>query len=390
MKWNHIAIASVLASAPWIAVGCGPASAESTSPAASAPPPPPTVTVAPVESRSIAETMELTGRVRPVDEVVVRARVNGHLEKVHFQNGALVKKGDPLFTLDARWYEATLAAAKATLEQARVRVDTADREAKRAQQLVAKQAISAEEAESRTSRLADAKASLLSAEAAVAAAQLDLDYTRIVSPIDGRVDRTLVTPGNFVSGIPSASTELTTIVSVDPVYVDADLDEVTLLRVRRAVEAGQLPTDDKGRVQIELGISDEEGFPHKGVIDSMGNRIDSATGSIPLRALVANPDKRFVPGMFVRVRIPLGAAKPTVLVSERAIGTDQSQKFVLIVGNDNLVAYRPIQLGPQVGNQRVVAKGLTAGERVIVNGLQRSRPGAPVTPETETAAPTAR
>jgi len=200
----------------------------------------------------------------------------------------------------------------------------------------------------------------------------------------------LVTPGNFVSGIPSASTELTTIVSVDPVYVDADLDEVTLLRVRRALDAKQLPVDDKGRVQIELGISDEEGFPHKGVIDSMGNRIDSGTGSIPLRALVANGDKRFVPGMFVRMRIPLDAAKPTVLVDTRAIGTDQSQKFVLIVGPNNVVAYRPVKLGPQVGHARVITEGLAPGEHVVVNGLQRARPGAPVNPQLESqAAPAA-
>lgn len=389
MNWNHIALAFLLASASLAQTGCGPAAAEANTAAPSAPPPPPTVTVAPAGSRSIAEVMELTGRVRPIDEVDVRARVNGHLEAVHFQNGALVKKGDLLFTLDARWYEATLAAAKANLEQARVRSDNAEREAKRAQQLVEKQAISAEEAESRAARVAEAKASLLSAQAAIAAAQLDLDYTQIRSPIDGRVDRTFVTPGNFVSGIPSASTLLTTIVSVDPVYVDADLDEVTLLRVRRSVEAGALPTDDKGRVQVDLGISDEEGFPHKGVVDSMGNRIDTATGSIPVRVLVANPDRRFVPGMFVRLRIPLGKATPTVLVSERAIGTDQSQKFVLIVGPDNVVAYRPVKLGPQVGNQRVIVDGLAAGESVIVNGLQRSRPGTPVTPQAEAPAPAA-
>lgn len=386
MKPTHLtSILSVLVLA-LAAAGCGPASAESTTttaPAGASAPPPPTVRVAPAAEIPVADTIELTGRVRAVGDVEVRARVSGHLEKVHFENGALVKAGDLLVTLDPRWYQATLASAEAALAQGRVRVENAEREASRAEQLLAKQAISAEESEGRKARLAEAKAAVLSAEAAVTAARLDLEYTQVRAPIDGRVDRAFVTEGNFVSGIPSANTVLTTIVSVDPVYVDVDLDEVNLLRLQHALDARELPTDAKGRARVELGLSDDTGFPRIGHVESLGNRVDPATGSIRVRIVVENADKKLLPGMFVRVRLPLSKATPRVMIGERAIGTDQSQKFVLVVGADDVVGYRPVQIGAQVGNDRVITKGLSPGERVILDVLMmRAPPGAKVVPTT--------
>lgn len=342
---------------------------------------PPPVTVAPVEVRVLAETTEFTGRLGPVDDVEVRPRVSGQVDEVHFQSGQLVKRGDVLFTIDPRTYRATLAAAEAQVVQARVRLETADREAARSTQLLEARAISIEEAEGRTARQADARAALLSAEAARDLAQLDVEYTRIVAPVDGRVSRALVTPGNIVSGMPGANTLLTTIVSVDPMYVYVDVDENSLLRLQRLLRAGALPSDAEGRVQVEVGLADEDGFPRTGVVESLGNQLDPGTGSILMRVLVPNPDGILLPGLFARVRVPVSERKATVLVDPRAIGTDQSQKFVYVVGDDKVAQYRPIQLGPVVEGLRVVRSGLASGERIIVNGLQRARPGAPVSPE---------
>lgn len=349
---------------------------------ASAPHPgPPPVTVTPVAARELAETTEFTGRLGPVDDVEIRPRVSGHVDEVHFQSGQLVKRGDVLFTIDSRYYRANLAAAEAQVVQARVRLETADREAARSTQLLEARAISIEEAEGRTARQAEARAALQSAEAARDLAQLDVEYTRIVAPVDGRVSRALVTPGNFVSGMPSANTLLTTIVSVDPMYVYVDVDENSLLHIQRLLRANALPSDAEGRVQVEVGLADEDGFPRAGVVESLGNQLDPGTGSILMRVLVPNPDGVLLPGLFARVRVPVSERKLTVLVDPRAIGTDQSQKFVYVVGDDKLAQYRPIQLGPVVEGLRVVRSGLEPGERIIVNGLQRARPGAPVTPE---------
>ncbi|MCY2960015.1 MAG: efflux RND transporter periplasmic adaptor subunit [Planctomycetota bacterium] len=343
--------------------------------------PPPAVTIAPAEGREIAETTEFTGRLGAVDDVEIRPRVSGHVDEVHFRSGQLVKRGDPLFTIDARYYRANLAAAEAQIVQARVKLDTADREAARSAQLLEARAISIEEAEGRTARQAEARAALLSAEAARDLARLDVEYTRIVAPVDGRVSRALVTPGNFVSGIPSANTLLTTIVSVDPIFVYVDVDENSLLHLQRLMRANELPHDAEGRVQVEVGLADEDGFPRAGVVESLGNRLDTGTGSILMRVQVPNHDGILLPGLFARVRMPTTAKQPTVLVNQRAIGTDQSQKFVYVVGADNVAQYRAITLGPVVDGLRIVRTGLSAGEQIVVNGLQRIRPGTPVTPE---------
>lgn len=350
------------------------------------PPPqgPPTVTVAPVEEREIAETTEFTGRLGAIDDVEIRPRVSGYVEAVHFQSGELVKRGDVLFTIDARYYQATLSSTEAAVVQARVRAENADKEAQRAAGLLESRAISTEESESRTAKQAEARAALLAAEAARDSAKLDVEYARIVAPVDGRVSRALVTPGNFVSGVPSANTLLTTIVSVDPMYVYVDVDENSLLSLQRLMRANELPQDAEGRVRVEVGLADEDGFPRQGVVESLGNSLDPGTGSILMRVLVANTDGILLPGLFARVRMPMTPMRKTIVVQQRAIGTDQSQKFVYVVGDDQIAQPRTVTLGPIVDGLRIVREGLKPGERIIVNGLQRVRPGTPVTAELET------
>ncbi|HEY9155700.1 MAG TPA: efflux RND transporter periplasmic adaptor subunit [Opitutaceae bacterium] len=333
---------------------------------ASAPAPATRVTVAPVEEKIITASEELTGRVDATETVELRARVSGHLEAVHFQAGQLVKKGDVLFTIDPRWYQAQYDLTKAQSE-------VAEREARRAENLLAANAISSEEAESRRSLAAQARASFETA-------QLDLEHTMVRAPIDGQVSRALVTPGNLISGTPASATVLTTIVSVGDAYVYADLDEDTVLRFRRFVREGRINTEN-GRVPVEMELEDETGYPRHGYVESADNHLNPSTGSLVLRMIFPNTDRALVPGMFARVRLPVAAPAPTLLISDRAIGTDQSQKYVFTVGADHTVVYRTVKLGPLVNGKRVVLDGLHRGEQIVVNGTQRVRPGMTVEPE---------
>jgi RND family efflux transporter MFP subunit len=348
-------------------------------------PVPPTVTVAPVEQQDIVEWDEFTGRTAPVELVEVRPRISGHIQEVRFESGSLVKKGDVLVKIDPRWHQAEFDRRQADYEQAKVHLENAEREARRTKELLANRAISTEDAEARQARFQEAKAALLAAQAARDFVKLDLDYTEIRAPIDGRVSRALVTAGNYVSGTAGAATVLTTIVSVDPIYVLADVDENSLLKFNALAQARKSDGDSKARVPVELQLADEEGFPHQGYIESFDNRLDPSTGSILLRAVFPNSDGRVVPGLFARIRVPLSERHSALLVEEKAIGTDQSQKFVMTLSPTNTVEYRSVKLGPVINGKRIVRSGLKSGEQIVVNGLQRVRPGMPVTPQEATA-----
>jgi RND family efflux transporter MFP subunit len=341
--------------------------------------------VAPVEQREIVEWSEFTGRTEPVDSVEVRPRVSGYIQEVRFQSGQLVKKGDVLFTIDPRWHQAEFDRRQAEAERASVQLDNAKREADRTEQLLASKAISTEEGDARIARRQEAKAALLAAEAARDSAKLDLEYTQVRSPINGRISRALLTEGNYVNGVAGAATLLTTVVSVDPVYVYADMDEDSLLKFNTLAREKKVETNGDGRIPVELQLGDEQAFPHHGYIESFDNQLNPNTGSILLRAVFSNSDGRIVPGLFAHIRVPLSARHQALLVDERAIGTDQAEKYVLALSATNTVVYRSVQLGPFVHGKRVVRSGLQEGEAIVVNGLQRVRSGMAVTPETEVA-----
>ncbi len=349
------------------------------SPGPAGPMPLPQVTVAEVEQQTVTDHRELLGRVDARETVEVRPRVSGHIDEVRLQAGQIVEKGDVLFEIDPRWYKAQSDLATAAVERAKVRLSIAESEARRTSTLVSAKAVSIEESETRNSRLAEARTDLQSAEAALATATLDLEHTVVRSPIRGKVSRALVTPGNLVSGNPGGATLLTTVVSTGDVYVYADADENTAVTFDKLRREGHLAVQD-GKVRVEMQVGTEDGFPHQGYIESTDNRVDPTTGTLVYRMVFSNPDEALVPGLFARVRIPVSSPAPTLMVSERAIGTNQSQKFVLTVAPDNSVSYRTVKLGPVLNGKRVIREGIHSGDRVIVNGLQRVTAGMIVDP----------
>jgi len=336
-----------------------------------APPPPlpiPTVAVAPALQRTVADWNELTGQFSAVQNVDVRPQVAGYVIRVAFHDGADVRAGDTLFVIDPRPYAAALATAQSQLARERSALELAVAEAARAETLFAANATSRDDLETRTASLARARAEVGADEAAVETARLNLEWTVVHAPIDGRVSNAAVTRGNYVQN-GSTTTPLTTIVSQDPIYVYFPVDEQSYLR--RA--------DGAGRSQlVRIGLANESGYPHVGRIDFVDNQLDAASGSIRLRAVVDNHDRRLAPGMFARVRLAGGPSRSATVVEDRAIGTDQDRKFVYVVKADSTVEYRPVQLGRVDSGYRVVQSGVTAGERVIVDGLQRVRPGSKV------------
>jgi RND family efflux transporter MFP subunit len=354
--------------------GCG--RAESSAAPSAAPPPP--VTVASAVAGKVKDWDEFTGRFEAIQHVELRPRVSGYVERVAFVEGSEVRKGDLLFAIDPRPYQATLEHAQAELTLARTRSDLAASQSARARRLLAAHAISQEEHDERVSEESQAGANIAAAQAAVDTARLNLEFTRVTSPIDGRVSRAIVTAGNYVS---AGETTLTSVVSLNPIYVSFDGDEQRYLHFQqKAIGAGHDPTG------VQVGIEGESGFPHNGRVNFVDNAVDPATGTIHLRAVLDNSDRRLVPGLMARVRLPGSADYAAVLVPDDAVATDQDRRYVLVVGADGTVEYRPVELGAISDGLRVVRGGLKVGEHVIVSGLARARPGSKVTPQ-ETQVP---
>src|SRR5262245_26057061 len=335
------------------------------------------VTVASVIERDVTEWDEFTGRLQAVDSVEVRPRVSGYVSAVRFSEGAMVRKGDLLFQIDPRPFQADVDRLKAELDRARATVQRADSELARAERLHNANAIANEERDRRASFAQESAAQVAAMEAALRAAELNLEFTPVTSPINGRVSRAIVTEGNLVSSGPGEATLLTTVVSLDPVYAYFDADEQIYLKYTGGGDKQNRGSIDR---HIRMALSNEEGYPREGLLDFIDNQLDGATGTIRGRAVFHNTDGQLTPGLFVRLRIAGAGTYHGLLIQDRAVGTDLSKKFVYVVSPKKEIEYRPVTLGPIVDGLRVVRNGLKAGEPVVVSGLQRVRPGAPVTP----------
>ncbi len=336
-------------------------------------PPPAEVDVATVLARPVTDWQSYSGRLEAVDRVDIRPQVPGSIVAVHFRNGALVKKGDVLFTIDPRPYEAEVARAEAQVAAAQARVKLTAADLDRAQKLVRDDTISRSTMDQKDNAAREATANLKAAQAALEIARLNLGYTRVTAPVSGRVSRAERTVGNVVAA-GAAAEPLTTLVSESPIYASFDVDEQTYLR-------HIAPMRDSGTIPVRLGLANEEDYSRDGMVEYVDNRLDSVSGTIRVRARFDNDDGVLVPGLYARVKV--GGTKPydALLVDDRAIGTDQDKKFVLVVTQENKVEYRPVKLGALQNGLRVVTDGLSAGERVVVNGTQHARPGMAVTPK---------
>jgi membrane fusion protein, multidrug efflux system len=337
---------------------------------------PPGVTVATAIDRAVADYDEFTGHFEAVQAVDVRPRVSGFIDRVSFPEGSIVKQGDVLFTIDPRPYEAEVARAAAALEQTKTHQQLAAQELERARRLVSTQAISREELDARTSRVAESDAAVRGAEASLRNAQLNLDWTTVRAPISGRVGRAEITAGNLVQSGPASSSLLTTIVSLDPIFVYFDTDEQAYLKYIGAPGV----TRSQSRT-VQIGLATETGFAHEGTLDFVDNQLDRRAGTIRVRAVVRNPGHDFAPGLFARVRLAGGERRNATLIQDQAVGTDQDRKFVLVLKPDSTVEYRAVTLGRIVDGLRVVQTGLEPGDNIVINGLLRVRPGMKVAPK---------
>jgi multidrug efflux system membrane fusion protein len=336
--------------------------------------PAPAVSVAEVIEQKVTEWDELTGRLEAPQSVEIRPRVSGFIDKVAFTEGALVKKGDLLFQIDPRPFEAQVKRLQADLQQARATEQRTASEAQRGERLRANNAISAELADARVSAASEAKSAVAAIQAQLDAAKLDLSFTRVTAPIDGRAGRALITAGNLVN---AGDALLTTLVSTDKVYAYFEADERTYLKYRDLARNG-----NRGeQTPVYLGLSNEDDHPHLGHMDFVDNQVDPRTGTIRGRAVFDNRDGQFTPGLYARLKLVGSATYDAVLIKDVAVGTDLGKKFVLVVGEDDTLSYRSIELGPKLEGLRIVRNGLKQGETIVVNGLQRVRPGATVQPQ---------
>jgi multidrug efflux system membrane fusion protein len=347
--------------------------------AKSAPPPPVSVSVAAVEAKETLTWDEFSGRLEAIERVDVRSRVAGAVQTVHFREGSLVNQGDLLVTIDPAPYAAEVERAQAQLVAAEARYAFTKGEVDRGQPLVDSRIVSPRDFDQRLNAHREADANLRAAKATLQANQLNLDYTQVRAPVSGRVGRLEVTVGNLVAAGPGAPV-LTTLVSEHPIYASFNADEEI---VARALQSFDRDADGSalGRIPVQATTAPHDGQPIQGRLQLIDNQVDARTGTVRVRAVFDNPDGRLMPGQFVRLRMASTKAAPLVAVNERAIGTDQNKKFVMVVDNSNVAAYREVSLGAAVDGLRVITSGLSAGERIIVNGLQRVRPGVVVAPE---------
>jgi RND family efflux transporter MFP subunit len=341
----------------------------------------PQVSVAAALERQVTEWDEFTGRVEAVESVEIRPRVTGYIESVNFSEGSTVRKGDLLFVIDPRPYRAELSKAEAELARAVARSELAASDAARSKSLVDINAVSREEYDTRVNASREATASVAAARAAVDAAKLDLEFTRVTSPIAGRVSKAAITAGNLVTGGSNAATLLTTVVSLDPIYVTFEGDEQIYLKYTALAQRGERQSSRDAANPVLMGLANEDDYPRRGSMVFVDNQVDPRTGTIRARASFDNKDGFLTPGLFARVKLLGHNSFNAVLVDDRAIGTDQSQKFVYVVDAENKVVYRPVKVGRLTDGLRIVLQGLQPGETVIVNGLQRVRPGVVVAPE---------
>ncbi len=343
--------------------------------------PPAPVTLAPVEQRELVEWEEFTGRVEAVETVELRPRVSGYITEVHFQAGARVQKGDVLFTIDQRPFETKRRAARAEVSRAEANAQAMKREFDRVSALLAAKAIAPEQAEARESMFKQGEAALEAAKAAEHGAEIEFEHTTVKAPISGRISRTLMTAGNYVT---AGTTPLTTIVTVDPVHVYADIDENSLLRLQALQREKKLYTHGGSQVPVELQLSDEKGFPHQGHVESFDNRLNASTGSMVLRAEFPNQEGKLTPGLFARIRLPMTGKYTALLIDEKSILTDQANKYVLGVDESKqpaLSVYKPVVIGPVIDGKRIIRSGVKPGDKIIINGQARlPQPGMPVAP----------
>lgn len=381
MRWSAAALAIGLTSLLAHEAGA--------QPKPGAAPPPPAVTVAKPVKRMLSDYDEYVGRFVAVNSVEVRARVSGYLDIVHFKDGQVVKQGDLLFTIDKRPFELSLAQARANMALAKSNLTFTEADLKRAQQLVSERTVTEQVFEQRAQAFRNAQAAVNGADAAVKSAELDLQFTELRAPIDGRIGDRRVSPGNLVTGGTSGNTTLlATIVSTDPIYFEFTFDEASYLRYERMAKQGEADVASRNAsVPVQLKLIDEPDFAHEGRMNFVDNVIDRSTGTIRGRAIFQNPNTVFTPGMFARVRVPASAPYEALLVPDAATGTEQARKFVLTVNAENTVVPKYVTLGQVTNdNLRVIKSGLAPDDRVIVDGLMRARPGQKVTPQEQKAA----
>lgn len=342
------------------------------------PPPPPEVTVAHPTTDEVVDSIEFTGTTRATATVNLRARVNGYLEQIKFEDGQAVNEGDLLFVIEQAPFEVALASAKSTLQKAQAALQLAETNHARTAELFQRKVVTQQDLDVQKANLASAQADVAAAQAQVRQAELNLQYTEIHAPITGRIGRHLVDKGNLIQ---AEQTQLAVIESIDPIQAYFNVSEPDLLRFMEMLRENKLPDPEKHPPVLYLQLANETGFPHEGHLDYRELGVDPATGTILRRAVFPNPDHALIPGLFVRLRVPIGEPQPKLLVEERALGADQRGQYVLVVNDENVVEYRPVKTGIAVGDRRVIQDGIDKDDWIVVNGLQRARPGSKVSPQ---------